>query len=62
MKKYLLCVSFSAALLMACGEAKPVEEATEEVPTVDSVAVEMNKATEDIEKSSKELDELLNEI
>ncbi len=52
MKKVMICLSFAAMLLMACGgEKTPVtEEVVEEVPAIDSAAVEMHQATEEIEK------------
>lgn len=65
MKKVVFCLSFASMLLAACGgnnEVKEVETVKEEVKSVDSVAVKMHNATEDIEKSSSELDELLNDI
>ncbi len=65
MKKVIFCLSVASMFLVACGgnaEVKEADTAKEEVKSVDSVAVETNKATHEIEKSTEELDELLNEI
>ncbi|MBL4710077.1 MAG: hypothetical protein JKY48_16730 [Flavobacteriales bacterium] len=64
MKKIMICLSFASMLLIACGgeKAPTTEENVVEVPAVDSVAVEMHQASEDIEKSTEELDELLNDL
>lgn len=64
MKKVMICLSF-AAMLMACGgEKAPATDNVEEevAPAVDSTAVEMHQATEEIEKSTEELNELLNDL
>jgi len=65
MKKTLICLSITSLFLMSCGGSESTnttEEAETTTVAVDSVAVEMNAATEDIEKSSEELDALLNDI
>ena len=67
MKKGILTISFAALLLMACGGEKTtetdVDETADEVTaTVDSAAVKMHQATEEIEKSADELDELLKDL
>jgi len=66
MKKGILTLSFASLLLMACGgEKTPITEtevAEEVALTADSAAVEMHQATEQIEKSAEELDELLNDL
>ncbi len=60
----MICFSFAALFLVACGgeKAPAVEETVEEVVTVDSAAVEMHNATEEIENSVAELDELLENL
>ena len=63
----MITLSFASLLLMACGgEKAPAtekDEVVEEVTaTVDSAAVEMHQATEEIEKSAEELDEMLNDL
>jgi uncharacterized protein YcfL len=64
MKQTLITLSFAALLLSSCGskETKEVEVIEEETVMVDSAAVEMHKTTLEIEKSTEELDALLNEI
>lgn len=65
MKKITICLSFAALFLMACGgeKAPAAEEAIEEMEvTVDSTALKMHNTAEDLEESTNELDELLNDI
>ena len=65
MKKILISFTFASMLLVACGgeKAPETEEVIEEiVAPVDSAAVEMHQVKEDIEKTSDELDEMLNDL
>lgn len=64
MKQTLIGLSFAALLLSSCGssEVKEVEVMEEETVLVDSVAVEMHQATQEIEETSAEVDQILNEL
>ena len=73
MKKVIFVVVFCSFLFVSCGDKKAktkdvqedpkVEVATEvETSTVDSLAVEIEKAKEDIEEAAKEVDKLLEEL
>lgn len=74
MKKQMLAIIIITAFLFGCAgndgnqnakDAPLSEEETElihETETIDSVTMEMDKAKEEIEKSSDKLDELLNDL
>lgn len=65
MKKTMIALSFASLLLVACGgEKKPMDEKAmdETVITVDSAALKMHNTAEDLEESTEELDNMLNEL
>ncbi|MPQ49231.1 hypothetical protein GCQ56_19700 [Marinifilum sp. N1E240] len=69
MKKIILLLGFAFFILQSCGDSKPKEKQTpppppkqEKMEVVDSVAIQLENTKEDIEKASKEVDKLLEEI
>lgn len=78
MKKVILLVIFCSFLFVSCGDKKTkvkdtpetkveatteVEETTEvETEIVDSLATELEKTKEELEKANKEIDQLLEEL
>ena len=71
MKKFLLIISV-CSFLMACGgnsankeesdSSLSAENANAEIQVSDSVAKEMEKAKENIDKTTEELDQMLNDL
>ncbi len=70
MKNLILTTSMFALFLLGCGgnaEQQAQEEAEaaqlqEEIETIDSLSTELETLKNDIEESSENLDELLNEL
>lgn len=64
MKIYIILITFAALMFAGCSSpsAKEDESLKQEVLLNDSIAVEVEKVSEDIQESISKLDSLINEL